>query len=81
MEAGPKDLTEATQAMESYRERLVGLVASGRSMTDMDVVRLSQEVDRCINLIYRLSHASAGPGANLARAAPASGNSTVPLSI
>ena len=45
MEVGPKDLTEATQAMESYRERLVGLVASGRSMTDMDVVRLSQEVD------------------------------------
>lgn len=55
MRAGPKKPIEVTHMMESYLRELVGLVESGRSMMDAEVLRLSQEIDQCINLIYRQS--------------------------
>ena len=72
MAAGSNELEGLVQEMESLRQRLMGLVASGRSMQDTEVLGLSREVDRCLNLIYRLSPSPLNPEAARAKAASAS---------
>jgi|LSQX01.1.fsa_nt_gb hypothetical protein len=66
MKPGPEKPVEAAHRMESYKRELVGLVESGRSMMDAEVLRLSREIDHCINLICRESlylQSSLGVGA------------------
>ncbi len=72
MTEGSKELEGLVQEVESLRQRLTGLVASGRSMQDTEVLGLSREVDRCLNRIYRLSPSPLHLGAVRAKAASAS---------